>query len=127
MDQNQSLQSNQPTSPQSFQQPVAPTAQVAYLTPEQAAAVQRSNKKKLLWGLVCLIGPTALIVIAILGYAIANFVAGSVAPTAEGELLPQPSAGSTIVNVFLFLVGAVFALTWLPGIIIGTVLLAKRQ
>ena len=87
---------------------------------QQAAQTDsdRTNRLKLVWGLISLIGPTALIIIALLGYAVANFAFAS---------FEQPSQAKTILNIVMFLVGAVSVLTWLPGIIVGIILLATRK
>ena len=88
-------------------------------TAEQIEQIRRSNKKKLLWGLVCLLGPTLLLIVGILGYAIGNFIFGGLS---SGEGAARP-----FINILLFLIGTVSVLTWLPGIIGGIILLAKRQ
>ncbi|AHB42403.1 hypothetical protein RAAC3_TM7C00001G0557 [Candidatus Saccharibacteria bacterium RAAC3_TM7_1] len=105
--------------------------------------VTRSNKRKLTWGLVCLIGPTALLIAALLFYAIANFTFASMTPPPDpsgvactndplaGVCAPvsdyEPPVLRTIMNVILFLIGAVATIAWLPGIILGIVLLATRR
>lgn len=103
-------------------------------TPAQPAPVQTGapaparRDSKLVWGLVCLIGPTALIVISILLYALVSFVTASTAsPQASGELFNQPPVGVTIANVVLFIIGALSVITWLPGVIVGIILLATRK
>lgn len=88
-------------------------------TPEQIEQIRRSNNKKLLWGIVCLVGPTMLLILGVQGYAIANFMFGG--------LSGDDSAARPFVNILLFLIGIVSILTWLPGIIGGIILLAKRQ
>lgn len=88
----------------------------------------RTNRLKLIWGLVCLIGPTALLIVALLVYAIANFIAaGTTSGSGGDDLFGEPSPGETIANVVMFLVGTVSVLTWLPGIIVGIILLATRK
>ena len=76
----------------------------------------RTNKLKLIWGLVFLIGPSALFVLALIIAAISNFGFGAGNPPVR-----------TFVNIIVFLMGAVVVLTWLPGIIAGIVLLATRK
>lgn len=83
------------------------------------------NKKQLIWGLVCLLGPTALIVISLLLYATLNFIFGATAT--NGDLFGEQSPAKTIFNVVLFLIGAVSVITWLPGLIAGIILLATRK
>lgn len=84
------------------------------------------NKRKVVWGLICLIGPTALLVVSFIGYALLNFLAGSAQP-AEGELFTEEPAWKSIANIVLFLTGAITVLTWLPGIIVGIILLATSR
>lgn len=90
---------------------------------------ERTRKKLLVWGLISLIGPSALIIITILLYALFNFLAlNNAAPSGSGEdFLTHPPIGQSIVNIILFLVGTITVLTWLPGIIVGIILLVKRQ
>jgi hypothetical protein len=107
-------------------QPSAQPAPTIY-TPEQVEGIRRSNKKKLIWGLVCLIAPTALLIITIIGYAIINFVTGSFSSSNQDSTFAQPSTVHTIGNVIIFIIGAISTLTWLPGIIGGIILLATRK
>lgn len=93
---------------------------------QSAEAIRKSNKRKLIWALICLIGPTALIVISLIAYALVNFLTMStVGVSDEGFGVTSPF--HTIVNVLLFLAGAVAVATWLPGIIGGIILLATRN
>lgn len=77
------------------------------------------NRKKIVWGVVCLVGPLALVVVSLLLYAIVNFVVGS-----SGT---EQSIVTTITNILLFLVGAVSVVTMLPGLIVGIILLATSR
>lgn len=95
------------------------------LTPEQIEQFRVSNRRKLIWGLICLIGPTVLAVVTIVAYAVMNFVFSSTVST-DG-LYGTPSVGRQIGNVVMFLIGALATLTWLPGIIGGIVLLSTRR
>jgi len=76
-----------------------------------------------------LIGPSALLVMAFLGYALLNLIAGSaVEPSAtQDELFGQEPTWKPFVNILLFLAGLVTILTWLPGIIVGIILLSTRK
>lgn len=80
-------------------------------------AVAASNNTRKAVALWLLIGPTALIIASIILFAIVNFVT-------DGS---SNSAFHSVVNVILFLAGAVSTLTWLPGIIIGIVLLTTQK
>lgn len=98
------------------------------MQPADVSPHRKANKQKLVWGLICLIGPSALFVISILGYALMNFIAISTAPPAvEGELFGQEPTWKPIVNILLFLTGLITVLTWLPGIIVGIILLSTRK
>lgn len=78
--------------------------------------------KAALW---LLIGPTALLVAAFILFAVTNWVFGATT-TQTDELFAEPSMITTIINVVLFLAGALSVLTWLPGLIVGIILLATR-
>lgn len=86
------------------------------ITNTDTATIERTNKLKLTWGIICLVAPTALILLSIILSAIVQFVAGDSLSTVR-----------TISNVILFLTGAVAVMTWLPGIIVGIILLATRR
>lgn len=88
-------------------------------TPINPTDPKRTNKLKLVWGLICLIGPSALFIASLLLYAGVNLLLGS---AGSGQ-----STVSVIVNVSLYIVGLLAVLTWLPGIVIGIILLATRK
>src|SRR6478752_5607220 len=79
----------------------------------------RRDKRQLVWGLICLIGPTALIVVSILAFALANFI-GSMA-TGPEAFNTSPPLAAKLINVILFIAGALSVITWLPGVIIGII------
>lgn len=78
------------------------------------------NKRKLL-ALWLLIGPTALIIGSLILFAILNFIFGATNEPYE------PSVIKTIFNMLLFVVGAVSVMAWLPGIIVGIILLTTQR
>lgn len=90
-----------------------PPYQPVPFTPEQIEAIRRKNKQKLVWGLVCLLGPTLLLIASILVFAIVHAITGG--------------TGGAAVNILLWLIGVVATLTWLPGIVVGIILLATRR
>lgn len=107
------------------QQPETPAYQPAS-TPA-APSPTSTNKRKIL-ALWLLIGPTALIIGSLLLYAVVNFILASTAPTpTTNELTGPTSPVATILNVILFLVGALSVAAWLPGIIAGIVLLTTSK
>lgn len=107
------------------QQPEVP----AYQSPiEQTPPVAPVNNKRKILALWLLIGPTALIVGSIILYAIANFILASTTPApAEGEMFGSQSPIQSIVNIILFAIGGISVMTWLPGIIIGIILLTTQK
>ena len=98
-------------------------------------STRRANKKLLIWGLVCLVGPTALFVISIVLYAIVHVILSANAPVSAPSSVDTPaplftdapSPITTITNIVLFLIGTIGTIAWLPGIIVGIILLAKRK
>lgn len=102
----------------------------AYQPPAGQAipAINGKNTRRVI-ALWLLIGPTALIIGSLLLYAIVNFILASTMPATppEGEAFGSQSPIQTILNVILFLVGAVSVMTWLPGIIAGIVLLTTEK
>ncbi|HEV7952222.1 MAG TPA: hypothetical protein VGO98_02505 [Candidatus Saccharimonadales bacterium] len=107
------------------QQPEAP----AYQPPaEQIAPVAPAKNKRKILALWLLIGPTALIVGSLILHAIANFILSSTTPApTEGEMFGPQSPIQSVVNVILFAIGAISVITWLPGIIIGIILLTTQK
>lgn len=93
------------------------------------ARIQKTNKLKTTWGIICLVAPTALFILSLVAYFILHFATGGGWQYAHGDssLFADPPIVQTIGNIILFIVGAVTVITWLPGIIIGIVLLATRQ
>ena len=84
-------------------------------TDADTATIESTNKLKFTWGLICLIAPTALLIITIVFYAIAQVVTGDL------------STARTVINVLLFLLGSLAVFAWLPGIVVGIILLATRK
>jgi len=110
-------------SPQTDQPAFVPTQPAA---PTPTTEVVKSNRKRTIAALWLMIGPTALIVISIIAYAVVNFLTLQAAPETDAMFGEQP-VGMTIMNIILFLVGAISVITWLPGLIIGIVLLATKK
>lgn len=81
-------------------------------TIDQRAADKRRKKRALIW----LIGPTALGLGALLLFVLINFLFGD-----------STGIVKTVINIFLYLVCLIVVATWLPGIIIGIVLLSSRK
>jgi hypothetical protein len=123
------------------------------MEPEQTPPPAPTNRKKVtpktkaaLW---LLLGPTVLIVITLIALVIATTASLgpisddtlnlcsesdtsmlSTAPLSEdceNQILDSLSAGEQALLTAIVLVGGVGVLAWLPGIIIGAVLLAKKR
>lgn len=120
------------------------------MEPEQTPAPAPTNRKKLaprtktaLW---LLVGPSVTIGVTfflfiILNIAFGNFpenlpescqaqpvdnITASLSPACENALMSLQSTPELAVNVILIIVGALGVISWLPGIITGSILLAKR-
>jgi hypothetical protein len=109
--------------PQQTNEPAFTPAQPA--TPPTPTPA-KSNHKRTVLALWLMIGPTALIIASILLYAIMNFMFAPATPAGD-NLFGEQTAGQTITNVILFIVGAISVMTWLPGLIIGIILLATKK
>jgi hypothetical protein len=90
-------------------------------TPQQQPNKMTSRTKLALW---LMIGPTALAVVTFILFATINLISASLTSgsTSFGETTPL----QTVANILLFLTGGISFLTWLPGLIIGIVLLATK-
>jgi|APMI01.1.fsa_nt_gi hypothetical protein len=106
----------QPTQPSYIPEPPVSNTQ-----PHALNHAQHTNKLKLIWGLVCLIAPTGIILLSIVIYAVVNFVSAS---SGSGY---EASSGRTFINIIMFGLNAIAFITWLPGIIVGIILLATRK
>ncbi len=83
-----------------------------------------ARTKVALW---LVLGPTVLLFVTILIFAILNLVFNPTFwPTPDTEAFAQTPIALSIANVVLFFAGAVAVISWLPGIIIGTILFLKR-
>lgn len=104
--------------------------QLLQVPPQPAHALPNSKRKLLaLW---LLIGPTALTLGCVLLFALVNFIGGVVAPAPtayapESFSFGAPNAIGAIINVLLFCIGGIASVTFLPGLIIGTILLMTQK
>ena len=99
-------------------------------TPEPAPVQSKKRSKRTIVAIYCLIGPTALLIGGFVLFAFLNLILNAVIPPAPltgSELFGQDPVWRTILNVIGFLVTAIGFLTWLPGIIVGIVLLATAK
>lgn len=108
------------------QAPVSPneTQTPAYQPANTPRPTQRNSRKiAAIW---LLVGPTALITFSVLAYALANLIFASTVSD-NAELFTQQPIAVTITNIVLFIAGAIGVIAWLPGVVIGIVLLATRK
>lgn len=94
-------------------------------SPAPTSTKMSGRTKAALW---LMIAPTALFIATFMLYAIVNFIVATVTPEpTSGQLFSGGGTGTVVVNVLLFLAGVVSFITWLPGLIIGIVLLATKK
>ncbi|MFZ2126248.1 MAG: hypothetical protein WAV04_01935 [Candidatus Microsaccharimonas sp.] len=76
-----------------------------------------------------MIAPTALFILGFIGFAILNWIgdAATPVPSSDGSLFAETQPTTTAGNILLFATGLIAFLTWLPGLIIGIVLLATQK
>jgi hypothetical protein len=112
-------QNNQPSvDPQPPVTPITPQLQQPVVT----EAPRKSHKKLALW---LIIGPTALFILAIVLSILSGLIFNG--SSSDGGLFGDTSPLRTIINLFFFLSMLISIITWLPGLIIGIVLLAKQS
>ena len=103
-----------------YTEPIAPQQSVA----ESQAPVTHARKRTLVWGLILLIAPTVLIATSYVLYAIAS----SMTPTPSPDsLFGTPPLAARILNATGLAISAIGVIAWLPGLVIGIVLLSKRK
>jgi hypothetical protein len=124
----------QPTTMTPVEPPVQTTPQPASFvqtatplqpTPAQSATVEVPRKRHKKLALTFLIAPTALLVIGIICLFIAAYIPNS-APT-ESNLFGATSLPVKVLTICGFIGTGLGFVTWLPGIVIGIVLLAIRK
>ena len=93
---------------------------------ESKIITPRKNNTLKIWAIVLLVGPTALWVLAFAFFAIGNYAFGSLDMQSSGEFR-NTGPVQVFFNVTGFLMGALAFLTWLPGLIIGIILLATGK
>ena len=77
--------------------------------------------------LLLIIAPTLMIAFALFSFSILNLIFNPTFwPTPDTEAVTNTPLGITILNVLFFAIGGAGIVAWLPGIIIGAVLLAKK-
>lgn len=100
------------------------------LQPRSAPTQNQAPTKKpsVAKALLIMFTPGIVLVASILIYAVVNFVLGATSNPAGGSELfnSEPSPAMSIINILLFLAGAVSVLAVVPCLIIGIVLLTRR-
>lgn len=97
----------------------------------QAPAPYPPNKmsRRTILALWLLIAPTGLWIVVILGNILMNALIRAGTNTglnSGGDMFASAAIGAVIGAVVLFIIGAIAFITWLPGLIIGIVLLATK-
>lgn len=91
-------------------------------TPQQPTPATAKKSQRTLWAIICLAGPTALLVLTFIAFAIINWVfAATTGSYDDGATMTR-----VILNIVLWFVGAIASISWLPGIIVGIILLATK-
>lgn len=105
------------------QQPAPPqmpeAAPQSPVVPPQQPTPQKSHRKTV--GIWLIIGPTLLIILPLILGLTLGLAGGS------DNLFGDVSVIAVIINVILFVSGAIGVLAWLPCLIIGIVLLATQK
>lgn len=109
--------------PEQNQQPQATPSQDMPTQPTTPSIVSKKSHRKL--ALLLLSGPTGLFILAFLLNLAANLLYGAT-PQNSTELFASSNAFTTILNLIGYLAGTIAFLTWLPGLIIGIILLNKK-
>ncbi len=104
-------------------QPPVSTPQTAQ--PHQAVSPEMPRKGRKTLAFALLLGPTVLIAVAFLCTLLAGQLGNAVAP--NEETFGDTPVAVTILNLISFIGMTVGIIVWLPGLIIGIVLLARRK
>lgn len=88
-------------------------------TPKKTAKPVGISKRTQL-ALWLMIGPSALLLISIIGFAVANALLGILGLLGSNTL-------TVVINVTLYLIGSLAVITLLPGLIAGIILLATKK
>lgn len=97
--------------------------------PTDIEQVQKTNRLKLTWGIICLTLPTVLFIITVVGYTVIEYfiIQQTANYAASDSLFPDRNPIIKTLNIILRLSSIVSILAWLPGIITGIILLATRK
>lgn len=104
--------------------PETPAPSPTQTLPDQPTVSATRKHRKL--ALTLLIAPTILWVLALVFAILSNVVAPAAQSPTNDALFSEPSALESTMKILSFLCSAVAFLTWLPGIIIGIILLNKK-
>jgi len=125
MNPEQHNQQQQPTAPGVDQAPsqMSTPPSLQQFQPAVVAAESAPRRHKKL-ALTLLIAPTVLFILAIVCALIAS---SQGANPQDGDVFAAVSPLKQTMNILGFILGLVGFLTWLPGIIIGIILLTKKK
>lgn len=117
---------------QQYQQPpVNNQPQAQQLQQQYAASAPPTTHKpvSVTTGVMIILAPYFLMVASIFLYALFNFILASILPEptpAPGRLIAESSLMERIVNIVLFLMGALSIIAIIPCLVVGIILLARR-
>ncbi len=97
-------------------------------TPQPVRPYRKNVSTRTKVALSLLLGPTVLIAVSFALFALLNLVFNPTFwPTPDTANFAATPVFITILNVILFTIGSIGIVSWLPGIIIGAVLLATKK
>jgi len=103
---------------------VQPDQSFQPVPPATTPSAKMTSRKKL--GLWLVIAPTALLIAAAIIFVISGLVTPT-APASGTTLFNNPTPFASILNILGYLMNIIAFITWLPGLIIGIVLLATPK
>ena len=96
--------------------------------PQPAKPYRKNVSTRTKVALSLILGPTVLIAVTFSIFSLLNLVFSlTFQPTPDTANFAATPVFITILNVILFTIGSIGIVSWLPGIIIGAVLLATKK
>ena len=102
-------------------------------TPEVTQATPKKPINRTAVALLLLLGPTALFILTFVCFSLINLFFGQGIPDQDAALNPNPESPLiapnmlSVLNTLLFTGSVIAVLAWLPGIVIGIILLATKK
>ncbi|MFZ1250756.1 MAG: hypothetical protein WAR37_04900 [Candidatus Microsaccharimonas sp.] len=93
----------------------------------QAEPAKKKIPSRTKKALILILAPTLMIIISFICFALINLVFNQTFwMKPDGEPVAETLLFVTILNIIFFTIGVVGIISWLPGIVIGGILLAKK-